>query len=815
MIKVYDGFTDDFSGQGLGYIMPISAEIEEEPGGLYEIELEIPIDESRDDWVIEQQRIISALSPTRTSPELNFGVSGIIERQIYKANTKAQMYNLKNRKKKLKKYKKNTEFVRLDVDGEWYKVSAVKGGATGWIKTSALDYVRAASDTVESDKPSKVVETVLAREQYFRICNIKRNTADLVATVRAEHITYDLRGVICAAEYAPENIPADEVVAQLIAYADQQDIPFNIHCQCTDLVTADYSGRNLIDCLLNGDDGVATQCGARVVRDNYDIYILDPVERYTGVDIRYGDNLVKAVYETDSGSTVTRIRPVGKTKKGDPLYITENGGYVDSPNAANYAVQRTKQVNYDVQVGKNGIKDTEAARNKLVELALKDFEDGADAIESKIDTEFVRRELTLEYADLASENALHMYDIAKVKADNAGVIASVRMGAYRFDALPGRERYITARITDLTDVDPIVYGLNIAGGSISGSKIANNSIDGAQKIKNLSVGIGKFDQAAIDQLNANSITAVSGAIANLEVTDELYANFARIFELVANQIEAGNVETDALAAQLAEIVSLTASVAEIGYADIKDLTTDEAIITDGVAGSLYINRLAVTSANMLNATLGELVLKGEDGQYYRIFVGSDGTMRAESVAVSEGEIESGVTDSGNQIVETTINADSLNAANIKGESAIIAEIFTQALTAGKITAAEAMLATATIPALYTTSVEAMGNSMTFSANERIQFILGEINKMGLWFTFDNNDGLIIQKPAWTDENGVEHPASIWSTVTDETGYHIRNATVPGGYVASFYKDRLKVDTIEMGDTLIRKMDDGGVAFFGM
>ena len=815
MIKVYDGFTDDFSGQGLGYIMPISAEIEEEPGGLYEIELEIPIDESRDDWVIEQQRIISALSPTRTSPELNFGVSGIIERQIYKANTKAQMYNLKNRKKKLKKYKKNTEFVRLDVDGEWYKVSAVKGGATGWIKTSALDYVRAASDTVESDKPSKVVETVLAREQYFRIRNIKCNTADLVATVRAEHITYDLRGVICAAEYAPENIPADEVVAQLIAYADQQDIPFNIHCQCTDLVTADYSGRNLIDCLLNGDDGVATQCGARVVRDNYDIYILDPVERYTGVDIRYGDNLVKAVYETDSGSTVTRIRPVGKTKKGDPLYITENGGYVDSPNAANYAVQRTKQVNYDVQVGKNGIKDTEAARNKLVELALKDFEDGADAIESKIDTEFVRRELTLEYADFASENALHMYDIAKVKADNAGVIASVRMGAYRFDALPGRERYITARITDLTDVDPIVYGLNIAGGSISGSKISNNSIDGAQKIKNLSVGIGKFDQAAIDQLNANSITAVSGAIANLEVTDELYANFARIFELVANQIEAGNVETDALAAQLAEIVSLTASVAEIGYADIKDLTTDEAIITDGVAGSLYINRLAVTSANMLNATLGELVLKGEDGQYYRIFVGSDGTMRAESVAVSEGEIESGVTDSGNQIVETTINADSLNAANIKGESAIIAEIFTQALTAGKITAAEAMLATATIPALYTTSVEAMGNSMTFSANERIQFILGEINKMGLWFTFDNNDGLIIQKPAWTDENGVEHPASIWSTVTDETGYHIRNATVPGGYVASFYKDRLKVDTIEMGDTLIRKMDDGGVAFFGM
>lgn len=807
MIKVYDGFTDDFSGQGLGYIMPISAEIEEEPGGLYEIELEIPIDESRDDWVIEQQRIISALSPTRTSPELNFGVSGTIERQIYKANTKAQMYNLKNRKKKLKKYKKNTEFVRLDVDGEWYKVAAVKGGATGWIKTSALDYVRAASDTVESDKPSKVVETVLAREQYFRICNIKRNTADLVATVRAEHITYDLKGVICAAEYAPENIPADEVVAQLIAYADQQDIPFNIYCQCTGLVTADYSGRNLIDCLLNGDDGVATQCGARVVRDNYDIYILDPVERYTGVDIRYGDNLVKAVYETDSGSTVTRIRPVGKTKKGDPLYITNNSGYVDSPNAGNYAVQRTKQVDYDVQVGKNGIKDTDAARKKLVELALKDFEDGADAIESKIDTEFVRRELTLEYADLASENALHMYDIAKVKADNAGVIASVRMGAYRFDALPGRERYITARITDLTDVDPIVYGLNIAGGSISGSKIANNSIDGAQKIKNLSVGIGKFDQAAIDQLNANSITAVSGAIANLEVTDELYANFARIFELVANQIEAGNVETDVLAAQLADIVSLTASVAEIGYADIKDLTTDEAIITDGVADSLYINRLMVTSANILNATLGNLVLKGNDGQYYSVFIGSDGNISTTPVSVTDGEITSGKTESGMQIVDEVINVQEIAAQNIKGKEAIFESVFTKALSTGQITANQAMLASAVVPNLTVSTITAAGNSIKVNAGQMFEILLNGVQNLNQWFGF-GVDGLTIRQPEITKPDGEVIPQSDWYTVTDNRGYHIKNATRPED-VGSFELDRFKTEAIQMGDMICRPNTRGG------
>ena len=808
MIKVYDGFTDDFSGQGLGYIMPISAEIEEEPGGLYEIELEIPIDESRDDWVIEQQRIISALSPTRTSPELNFGVSGTIERQIYKANTKAQMYNLKNRKKKLKKYKKNTEFVRLEVDGEWYKVSAVKGGATGWIKTSALDYVRAASDTVESDKPSKVVETVLAREQYFRICNIKRNTADLVATVRAEHITYDLKGIICAAEYAPENIPADEVVAQLIAYEDQQDIPFNIYCQCTGLVTADYSGRNLIDCLLNGDDGVATQCGARVVRDNYDIYILDPVERYTGVDIRYGDNLVKAVYETDSSSVVTRIRPVGKTKKGEPLYIADNGGYVDSPNAANYAVQRTKQVDYDVQVGKNGIKDTEAAREKLVELALKDFEDGADAIESKIDTEFVRRELTLEYADLASENALHMYDIAKVKADNAGVIASVRMGAYRFDALPGREQYITARITDLTDVAPIVYGLNIAGGSISGSKIANNSIDGAQKIKNLSVSIGKFDQAAIDQLNANSITAVSGAIATLEVSDELYANFARIFELVANRIEAGEITADSIESEIMRTVALSAKTGDFDLATIQNLLANALVLEKGTAGTMYINNLAVTSANILNVTLGNLVVKGEDGQYYRIAIGTDGVIRTEVAKVTGGVPESG------QIVETTISAETITGQTVMGNEGIFENILTAALSAGKITANEAMLASAVIPNLSVSTITAAGNSITVNAGQMFEILLNGVQNMNQWFSF-GPDGLMISQPAIYEEDGVtiKTPASPWHTITDETGFHVHNDEIPGKPVISVYKDRLRTDVIEIGNSIYRAMPTGGIAVY--
>lgn len=813
MIKVYDAFTDDFSGQGLGYIMPTRADVEEEPAGMYEIELEIPINDSRDDWIIDHQRIIAAKSPTRTSPEINFGLDGMIQRQIYKTTKAAYMYNLSNKKKKLKKYGKNVEFVRLEIDGEWYKVSAVKGGKTGWMKADIFEYVREAEDNISSDNASRVIENVLAQEQLFRIYYIKRDAEQLILTAAAEHITYDLKGVIVEKTYAPENIPADEVVAQLIAKADRTDLPFNIYCECTDLITGDYTGRNLIDCLLNSDDGIVAQCGARFIRDNFSVYILKPYDRYTGAEIRYGDNMQKASLETDSADCITRIRPVGKNKKGEPLYISENNGYVDSPNADQFAVQRTKQIAYsEAYTGRNGLKSDAQTREKLKELAQKEFENGIDAIAGKIDAKFVRRELTEEFKNLANEAALHMYDIARVRAGRAGIKSDVRMTAYKFDALPGREKYSDTKITDIAAVDPMIYGINIGGNSISGAKIANNSIDGSSKLKELSVGIGKFDLATIDQLNANSITAliarINEIVAGEITTDELYAAFAEIVGLKVGSLTAADIETDRLAAALAAFTVVAAGTAEFDLATVTNLLSNALILKQGYADSMQIVNLAITSANILSATLGELVVKGEDGNYYQVTVNASGSLKTQQVTVSEDEIDAGQTTDGRQIIASTANVASLNATNISASGAIIAEIFTEALNAGKITAAQATLASATIPELYTTAVNALGNSMSFSANDLIQFILGNQNEMQRWFTFDDSKGFTIRKPGYTDQNGVIHPASIWSTVTDETGYHIKRSDIPG-YIASFHKEQLDAKAVSMGGIVCREMYGGG------
>ena len=108
-------------------------------------------------------------------------------------------------------------------------------------------------------------------------------------------------------------------------------------------------------------------------------------------------------------------------------------------------------------------------------------------------------------------------------------------------------------------------------------------------------------------------------------------------------------------------------------------------------------------------------MKGSDGKYYRVFIGADGTIQTEEVTVTDGEIEAGETGDGRQIVATTANVGSLNATTVKASQAIIGTIFTESLTAGKITANEALIASMTAPLIYTTAITALGIPLDLSA----------------------------------------------------------------------------------------------------
>lgn len=296
-------------------------------------------------------------------------------------------------------------------------------------------------------------------------------------------------------------------------------------------------------------------------------------------------------------------------------------------------------------------------------------------------------------------------------------------------------------------------------GNLRASRVAG--LDGAvlaateAHFKHLTVESAEFDSVLASFIRALNMV-VGQLSADVIDTEQLQAEIAEITDAVIREAKIDVAQIENLSATILEAVSASLKTADIGYAQVKDLVADEAIITDGVGTTLLMERLYVTSANLLGATVGKLVLKGEDGNYYEVVISSDGTISTRQVTVTEGEIEAGETEDGRQIVATDANIRDLNAQSLRAQQAVIAEIFTTALTAGSITASEALLASATIPALYATTIKAIGDSLDLSANTSVNIVVENATK-------DLKDRLHEAELRITDD-------AIVSTVRESTPY---------------------------------------------
>ena len=548
------------------------------------------------------------------------------------------------------------------------------------------------------------------------------------------------------------------------------------------------------------------------MRDNFDIFLMPDQVRDMGVTVRRRKNLKSVIVTNDASDVVTRIIPVGRNADGDPLYL-DGLIYVDSQHINDYPVPMAKKIDYsEAKVG-DGEEDYEsdaAARQKLRELAQEEFASGIDLPTYGMDVDFILLGNTSEYQDYAGLQAVNLYDTVTVIDEVIGLTAKVRVTGYEWDAL--RERYNSVTLGELQDLQNTTYGFNIANGSVSGNKLIAGSV-GGEMLRNATIQYAKISVAAIKQLTAEAFNAVKANIDQLNAgsidaskidTASLSAAVANIVTLMVGSITADNIETDQLAAVLGEFLTLYSDYAGINFADVKDLIADEAIFRVGVANELYIDRLVATSAFLASATLGGLVLRGEDGNYYKVYVQMDGTIRTERVELTNDEIAAGEASDGSGIVDTGVDIPGMNGGNIMGSSAVIAEILTDSLTAGKITAGQALIASAEIPELYTTAINAIGNSIDITANSTIQMLIATDELIKAWYTF-SADGLDIGKAG-----------STYSTRIDDTGFHILQLNEK---IGSFAKRRLITEAVQLGPVdavgtrvVMRNAYDGGVIF---
>ena len=771
MINIYPADAEDFSTLGLAVLQPTECTVEEKAGGLMELEMKHPVDDDMKWTYLQNGCIIKAPCAVREAPIVRIldnvpsGATQTVTRAIYKVRTNTGA-RLRLRAKPstsakiIRAYKVGTEVVQLSKSGDWSRVVIKSGGATGWMYSQYLKFDRNETETVkgDNDQPSTVIESKQTRDQLFRIYSVGRDAETGMVEVKASHIFYDLSGVICTRDYQPENVAADTVLSTILANASAEH-GFTFHCKVSKAISGDYTGASIVKALLDPDIGIVPQTGARIIRDNYDVYILPDEVMDRGMEIRHRKNLLGAVLTMDVSGVVTRIRPVGKDKDGNRLLITENNGWVESANKALYPTSRDAEIEYDVSVStaKDAqFKNNAAARAELKRLAQQDFADGMDAAAVSLDVQLAALENSAEYADYAPLLTVFLYDTVNVIASYVGINAKLRVNGYVYDCL--LKRYQDVYVGDISELEQTTYGYEIADGSVSGVKILPGSVNANSVMRNATIGYAKIAQAAIDQLSADSIVAVRAHISKLVAgnitTDQLYVDLAQIAvaqittaninkanigwaqiatlsaqiatiaqaqittaniknanidwaqiaviaagSITADKLAAGSVTTDKLAAGAVTAEKIASKTITADLIKAKTITADSGIIDDSAIGTAQIADGSITSAKIVELN-ADLIKTGTLSAERLLLVGDDGVIYKINAASSGLSLTELAKDQyKNYINGTVIVAKSITAAQIAAQSITGNEILAGSVTAKEINVSDLFASEATINAL--------------------------------------------------------------------------------------------------------------------
>lgn len=737
MITVYPQGCTDFSSNGLGTLTPESCQVTHTLNGNYEVTLVHPIDERGKYLKLAEGRILRVPVPAGRTPRMHISASEQVETEIWEVYTGGDVrLNMRIKpdmdSKVIHAYRPGTEVVVIEkTNDDWWEVTT-PDGKRGYMSTDYLRYVRTEVSGTAAEE--SIIEAKTLREQPFRIYKIVP-TLDSI-TAYARHIYYDLMDNMIG-EYKPS---ASETGASVFRGIGAGCLTAHDFTFYSDLDST-AEGVELINVnpaeAIQGDGGVIENYGGELERDWYDVYLAKRIGEETGIHIREGKNLTGISYTIDHTKVATRIKPKGTDADGNALYLPE--GYIDSPYIGNYLHPKwyVLDVSEAKEVTKGDEKRTKEECYELMRQAVqKAFDEGADLPDVTLNVEFVDVTEIEEYRQYTHLKGVHMGDTVRVIARRVGVEVAMRMTQYTYDCLTRQYTRMTLGTVDETIEGSLISAGQIANGSLGGIKLIPGSVgtsqlaDGAVnslKIALAAIGYAHIDTATIDQLAANAIQAVRADIHQLVAgeitTDELYADLAKIAvaQITAANIDKANIqwaEIESLTAAIAEIAAAEIGTADIDYAKIKDLVTGTAIITEGVGGKLYIERLAVTEANMVSLTVGELMLKAADGSFVRLVADSAGGITTETVQV-EGENIADSTIEGGKLIEDSITARELNVAQIFADEALIKAIKAANIDVADLFAAEATITELDSYIISASTIQALQGALTLWADERI------------------------------------------------------------------------------------------------
>ena len=579
---------------------------------------------------------------------------------------------------------------------------------SGYVDKNDLDNLNFTTQTIPQNFAGLEAEMVPTRLEWqlFRVYEVEED--DGYVTIRARHVWYDNLKNYTLWEPTEDAKYTAAAAARNILSNALSPANMRIASDCTDQKAGkdlDYVRKNLVEAYLDPENGLCAKFGLSLIRDNWDCYVLKSVGYNRGFVVEDKKNLLGVKRKESNEPEATRVVPYGKNAKGEIVWLNNSGNkWVDSTHINEHDYPMVEMFDTGLQIGKDDV-TADNINAKLLSAGQKRFsEDHIDIPSVEMTIEFISLGDTEEYIQYRNLDKVYLYDIISIKDTKRGYQYTAQVVAVEHDILTGMLNSVTIGKLDNWDGTrkiatwqvPEVSGENIRLKSIMAGSFAPGAIFG-EDIANGTLTVNHLVAHTItaDAIAAHTITAAE--IASHTITSD---------EIDVDNLAAAFADIDVLNAAIATISEATIETADISVANIKDLTAQNFIAHDAVTDKYYIDKLAVRSAQMVQATIGELVVKAADNHYYRLTIDENGELDTEDVtnSLTSAEITAGETSDGHSaIIETDLTVADLAATNMKAINALIDKI-----TASRIDVDELFARTATITALNT--VDIRGNT---------------------------------------------------------------------------------------------------------
>lgn len=538
-IYLYESDATELDGMGLvGALTPTECTFSEEANGLSELQLVHPLD----DWGRYRQlvvgRILKAPVPVRSLPEIENG-------QIV---TKVEYWQVKSGAPKSVRwaYSRESGGCRTGLPKPLQRVTVVKKGgarykikytkidgrgrkssAAGWVDKAALEYISA--QDIGSD-PSAIEEAAPAwsvREQFFRIYSVRSSdmsgggggtSAGRGVTVYARHIFYDLMGNLTV--YKPDGEVSCQTALDGILAGCVSGHDFKAVTNIGDRRAAKWVRVNPVSAMLEPEEGAAALYGGELVRDNWDIALLNRAGMNRGVRIEYRKNMLGVECQTDMDSVVTRVYPMGQSANGKPLGMGGSAPWVDSPRIGDYPTPHVFVLDKgsEIKAKSTSGSDVSAARNRLRQAAQDYFKENPDidlpGISLSVD--FVLLGDTAEYARFRDLESVHLYDTVRVRHAPMGIDILANVNKITFDCLNGRMKGVELgnRLVNLAQekvpawqLPGDINGHKLLSGTIGAGQLADGAV-GSENMASGAVSADKIQDGAVgaDKLHVGDMT---------------------------------------------------------------------------------------------------------------------------------------------------------------------------------------------------------------------------------------------------------------------------------------------------------------------